>query len=313
MSPDVSIVVPVFHNAESVAELHRRITAALRAAGVDSFDVTYVDDGSRDHSHQALLELHAGDPSVRVLRLSRNFGSMAAIQAGLSHARGKAVGVISADLQDPPEMLQQMIERWRAGSKVVLAARETRDDPFVSRWFSRIYYRLFRALVSAEMPPAGFDFFLVDAAVARLLVEHGEKNTNLAASILWLGFRREVLLYHRAARPHGRSMWTFSKKLKFFYDSLLGYSYVPLRVMTGLGVLGVLTSIGYGFVVAYQVLENPAAPRGWASLMVVNLFFSGLLLASIGTVGEYVWRTFDAARKRPAFIVEECREPVGPP
>ena len=309
MRSEISIVVPVFHNGGSLRELHRRLSAAMGAARVDRFDVTYVDDGSQDDSAAVLLELQAKNPGVRIVTLSRNFGSMAAIQAGLNHAAGSAVAVISADLQDPPELLAPMIERWRAGARLVLAVRESRDDPFFSRVFSALFYRLFRALVSKEMPPAGFDFFLLDAQVARLLVEHAEKNTNLAASILWLGFRREVLPYHRAARPHGQSMWTFPKKIKFLYDSLLGFSYLPLRLMTVLGIIGVFISFGYGAAVAIERFTDPAAPRGWASLMVANLFFSGLMLASIGTVGEYVWRTFDAARKRPAFIVEECREP----
>ncbi len=312
MTPIVSIVVPVFHNAASLAELHQRLAAAMGAAGVDRYDVTYVDDGSRDGSHEVLLGLASGNPGVRVVKLSRNFGSMAAIQAGLVHASGEAVAVISADLQDPPEMLSQMVARWRAGAKVVLAARESREDPLLSRAFSALFYRLFRTLVSSEMPPSGFDFFLLDRQVARLLVEHAEKNTNLAASILWLGFAREVLPYRRAARPHGRSMWTFGKKVKYLYDSLLGFSYIPLRLMTALGLVGVLTSFGYGVAVAIERIADPAAPRGWASLMVANLFFSGLMLASIGTVGEYVWRAFDAARKRPAYIVEECREPGAP-
>jgi glycosyltransferase involved in cell wall biosynthesis len=306
----ISLVVPVFHNSASLVELHRRLAAAMAASKVERWDITYVDDGSGDDSYSVLLSIQRDNPGVRVLRLSRNFGSMAAIQAGLSHARGAAVVVISADLQDPPEMLEQLIERWRAGAKVVLAARESRQDPLASRFFSALFYRLFRAMVSSDMPHSGFDFFLLDAQVARLLVEHAEKNTNLAAAILWLGFRREVVPYHRAARAHGRSMWTFASKLKYLYDSLLSFSYVPLRVMTLFGLLGVLTSFGYGAAVAVERFADPAAPRGWASLMVANLFFSGLMLASIGTVGEYVWRAFDAARARPAFIVEECREPA---
>jgi dolichol-phosphate mannosyltransferase len=301
--------VPVYHSAGSLAELHQRISAALGAARVDSWDITYVDDGSADDSHAILRGLQGSADNVRVLKLSRNFGSMAAIQAGMERAKGSAVCVIAADLQDPPELLTQMIERWRAGTKVILAARESRDDPFLSRVFSAAFYRLFRALVSREMPPAGFDFFLLDRQPADALVEHAEKNTNLAAAVLWLGFRREILTYHREARRHGRSMWTFAKKVKYLYDSLLGFSYLPLRIMTALGVVGVLTSFGYGIAVAIERFTDPNAPRGWASLMVANLFFSGLMLASIGTVGEYVWRAFDAARKRPAFIVEECREP----
>ena len=310
LSPELSIIVPVYFNQESLRELHARIAAALAQARVEAWEAIYVDDGSQDGSLSILRELERADPRVRVLRLSRNFGSQAAIQAGLSRARGRAAIVLAADLQDPPEALPELIARWRAGAEVVLAARSSREDPLLSRFFSWIFYRLFRLLVSAEMPPGGFDFFLLDARVVSALVAAGEKNTHLGATILWLGFRRELIPYHREARAHGRSRWTFWNKVKYLYDSLLGFSYVPLRVMTGLGVLGVIVAFGYGVVTAVWRLRHPEEVPGWASLMVVTLLFDGLLLASLGTVGEYVWRSFDAARGRPAFVIAaESAEP----
>lgn len=193
---------------------------------------------------------------------------------------------------------------------VVLAARRSREDPLLTRMFSAAFYKLFRLLVSADMPAGGFDFFLLDRRVADLLVQHAEKNAMLPAAILWLGFRREFVLYDRAERAHGTSMWTFWKKLKYMYDALLTYSYVPLRVMTVVGLLGLVFGVGYGILVVLMQILHPGFPAGWASLMVVTLTMSGMVLASLGTVGEYVWRTFEAARARPNFIVDVVREPA---
>jgi dolichol-phosphate mannosyltransferase len=218
--------------------------------------------------------------------------------------------VIAADLQDPPELLKDMIARWRDGVKVVLATRDSRADPLLSRLFSHLYYRLFRVLVSRDMPIGGFDFFLMDAQVNAQLLRCVEKNSSIPATLLWLGFRREIIHYHRAARQHGRSRWTFGKKFKYMYDSILSFSYYPLRLITGSGVLGLLVSLLYGVDVTVHRLKHPEDPPGWASLMIVTLFFSGLTMMAIGIVGEYVWRTFDAARRRPLFIVADCTEPA---
>jgi dolichol-phosphate mannosyltransferase len=309
LGPEVSVVVPVYFNAGSLAILYERIAAAVLQSGAPSWDITFVDDGSRDESRAVLRQLQEKFDNVRVLELSRNFGSMAAITAGLAQAKGPCVAVISADLQDPPELLTTMINDWRAGTKVVLAARESRQDPLLSRLFSGLFYWLFRRLVNKEMPPGGFDFFVIDQQVAGLLTQYGEKNSSIPAALLWLGFSRKIHFYTRAERIHGTSMWTFTKKFKYMYDSILSFSYVPLRFMSMLGALGVLLALGYGlFVIGYR-LNHPEEPSGWASLMVVTLFFSSLVLASLGIVGEYVWRTFDAARPRPLFIVETSREP----
>lgn len=311
--PEVSIVVPVYFNAGSLHELHERLGRAMAAAGVTDWDVTFVDDGSGDESLEVVERLRRAHGGIRVLRLSRNFGSMAAIQAGLEQASGRCVAVIAADLQDPPEMLVPMIERWRAGDEVVLATRRSRGDPWSSRLFSYLFYRLFRVLVTAEMPEGGFDFFVVDRKVRHVLVAAAEKNGNVAAALLWLGFRRALLPYERAVRVHGKSRWTFWKKFKYMYDSLLSYSYVPLRIISAVGVIGMVAAVAYGGWITVHRLSGGAEPPGWASLMVVTLAFDGFLLTAIGVVGEYVWRTFDAARRRPNFVVAEVREAIHAP
>ena len=307
-TPEVSVVVPVYFNAPTLAELYERIKAALDAAGVATWDICFVDDNSGDDSRLVLASLVQSKPNVRVLHLSRNFGSFDAITAGLGTAKGRCVAVISADLQDPPELLAEMVGHWRAGTKMVLATRNSREDPFTSRIFSYLFYRVFRATVSKEMPAGGFDFFVLDRQVARLLVDHSEKNTMIPAALLHFGFEKKLVSYHRAARQHGSSKWTFWRKFKLMYDAILSNSFVPLRIITGAGVLGLLVSLIYGAIVVIQRLLNPTIPPGWTALMVVMLFFHGLTLASLGLVGEYVWRTFDAARRRPQFVVDRVFE-----
>ncbi len=306
--PEVSVVVPVYHNAGSLDQLYDRMQATMDKLGVTAWDVTFCDDNSKDHSRRILHELMVRRPNVRVLHMSKNFGSFEVITAGLEFAEGRCVAAISADLQDPPEMLEKMVSAWRRGTKVVVAAREGRDDPMVTRMLSAAFYKVFRLLVSKEMPPNGFDCFVIDRHVAELLHTYREKNTSLPAALLWLGFEREVFTYKRGARVYGRSMWTFSKKFKLMYDAILSYTYIPLRVMAAAGVVGMLLSLLYGMLVVVLRLRSPGETPGWASLMVVTLFFDGMLLLSIGVVGEYVWRGFDAARKRPNYIVDRWAE-----
>jgi glycosyltransferase involved in cell wall biosynthesis len=307
---ELSVVVPVYHNEGSLQELYTRIQSSVEKINITHWDITFVDDGSMDLSREILSQLKKEKNNVRVIELSRNFGSMAAIMAGLQYVKGSCIAVIAADLQDPPEMLSSMIERWRKGIKIILATRESREDPLFSKIFSFLFYRLFRLLVSKEMPPGGFDFFVLDQQVARLLVQYSESNASIPAAILSLGFSKDILPYHRSERKHGQSMWTMAKKIKYMYDMILSYSYIPLRVMVVIGCLGVIVAFSYAFFIIWYRFTHPEETPGWASLMVVTLFFSSVILISIGIVGEYVWRSFDAARKRPLFIVDTCSEPT---
>jgi glycosyltransferase involved in cell wall biosynthesis len=307
---ELSIVVPVYHNAESLEELYQRIKITVEKINISNWDITFVNDGSKDASREVLASLKKDNDNIRVVELSRNFGSMVAITAGLRYATGHCVAMIAADLQDPPELLVEMIEHWRKGTKVVLATRESRDDPFLSKALSFLFYRFYRFVISKEMPPGGFDLFVLDQQVAKLLVDHAEKNTSIPAAILWLGFSRKFIPYHREVRKHGQSMWTITKKIKHMYDSILSYSYIPLRIIVGIGILGILMAFSYASFIVWYRFSHPAESPGWASLMVVTLFFSSITLISIGVVGEYVWRAFDASRQRPIYIVDTCSEPT---
>jgi len=307
----VSIVVPVYHNAASLPELLARLQEVAGKNPADAFEFVFVDDGSRDDSYAVLRDLAVREKRLVVVKLSRNFGSNAALLAGLEESRGDAVGAVSADLQDPPELLHEMISRWRAGKRVVLAARASREDPFPASLLSNLFYALFRRFAIPAMPRGGFDFFLVDRRVRDLVVAARERNTYLMGLLLWVGFEPDVLTYHRRERESrfGRSMWSLKKKLNYFIDSFVAFSYVPVRAASLLGitvsVLGLLYAV---FVVgAWLVRGIPVA--GWTSLMVALLVVSGAQLLMIGVLGEYLWRNLDETRARPPFIVESVLRP----
>ena len=225
----VSIVVPVYHNARSLADLLRELQAVAERNSADDFEFIFVDDGSRDESFAVLHELTAGEPRMKVAKLSRNFGSNPAIMAGLSLAQGDAVAAIAADLQDPPALLHDMIALWRNDQKVVIAARRGRGDHFPTSLLSDTFYRLFRRLAIKNMPKRGFDFFLIDRQVCSLIDGIQENNAYLMGLILWLGFEPYVIQYDREAREdkYGQSMWTLGRKIKYFVDSFVAFSHFP--------------------------------------------------------------------------------------
>lgn len=306
----ISIVVPVFHNAGSLPELHRCFTDLSARNADDRFEFVFVDDGSRDNSFDVLLSLAASDPRVRIVKLSRNFGSTAALMAGLDHARGEAVAAIAADLQDPPELIHDMLARWRDGHKVVVATRASRDDPPLAAMLSRFFYALFRRFALPDMPKQGFDFFLVDRQVCDLVVSIEERNSYLMGLILWVGFHPAVIEYHRRARDarHGSSMWTLVRKLKYFVDSFVGFSYVPVRAASLLGIVTSGVGLAYAVVVIAMAIFWGKRVEGWSSLMVVMLVVSGVQMVMIGILGEYIWRNLEQTRRRPQFVVERIVE-----
>jgi len=303
--PRVSIVIPVYQNEESIPDL---LAALARCAPGPEFEFVFVDDGSRDGSW-SLLEAHAArEPRVRLVKLSRNFGSFTACLAGLTHARGDAAILMSADLQDPPELIPTLVARWREGHEVVLAVREHRDEPLLQRLLSGLYYRAMRRWAFPDMPAGGFDFVLVDRKVIDAIVKMQEKNTSLMGLVLWTGFRRASVPYTRRAREKGRSMWTFRKKLKYSIDSLVSFSYFPIRVAQLLGALLALAGFAYAFIVAALRLTGNIPVAGWSALTVIVLVLGGLQLLMLGVIGEYLWRTLDETKRRPAFLVDRVVE-----
>jgi glycosyltransferase involved in cell wall biosynthesis len=301
----VSIVIPVYYNELSLAHLFPRLLGLADANPQYNFEYVFVDDASGDNSFEILADLANRDPRVRVVRLSRNFGSNAAILAGLHYVSGDCVAMITADLQDPPELITTMLQRWQTGKKVVLAAREARDDPLLNRLLSGAFYWLFRRLAIREMPPNGCDFALVDRKVTDMLVQIGEKNPFLVGLILWLGFDREVVYYTRQKRGLGKSRWTFGKRVKYFIDALVSFTYVPMRLVSAMGIALALAGFVWAVIVVINRILSGVPVQGWASLMTVVLVVSGVQLLTLGIFGEYLWRNFDETRKRPSFVVDQ--------
>ncbi len=306
----ISIVVPVYHNARSLPDLLEAFRAVAARNPDDDFEFIFVDDGSTDDSFAVLQNLAVSEPRMKVAKLSRNFGSNPAIMAGLSLAKGDAVAAIAADLQDPPALLHDMIALWRDDHKVVIAARRGRGDPFPTSLLSDTFYRLFRRFAITNMPKRGFDFFLIDQQVCGLINGIRENNAYLMGLILWLGFEPQVLYYDRQTREekYGQSMWTLSRKIKYFVDSFVAFSHFPIRISSALGIIFSLVGLIYAVWVVYARLVLGISAEGWASLIVVVLIAAGVQMLILGIIGEYMWRNLDETRRRPRFIIDKLVE-----
>lgn len=213
-----------------------------------------------------------------------------------------------ADLQEDSDIILEMFESWQKGNKVVLAVREERDDSFTTKLFAGMYYRLVQKFVNKNMPAGGCDCYLLDRQVIEVLLNLDEKNSSLTLQVLWAGFQTDQVYFHRREREIGKGRWTLAKKFKLFLDSMISFSYVPIRMMWIIGILFFIFAVVMGINVFVEWFTVGTPIAGWPSLMCVVLCSSGLILLMLGLLGEYVWRTFDAARKRPPFIIDEIRK-----
>jgi polyisoprenyl-phosphate glycosyltransferase len=306
---NVSVIVPVYFNEQSLALLFAelvKVEQALQARGL-GMELIFVDDGSGDQSLRELLAIKAQRPATCIVKLARNFGAIHAIKTGLQFVTGDCFVFLAADLQDPPELIVEMAERWQAGSKYVICARSDRQDPASSKIFSGFYYWLLRWLVVPNYPQGGYDLALMDRVMLSHLRESG-KNINVPLFAYWLGFKPDVIHYTRRERQHGKSRWTFSKKLKFFLDSILGFSIIPIRIISLIGIVVSLASFAYGVWIAVNVLiGNPeiSEVRGFPTLVSLISFLLGLVIIMLGIIGEYIWRIFDEINKRPESVIEQ--------
>lgn len=306
----ISVVVPVFHNAASLPDLLARLQALADAHVDDQFEFVFVDDGSRDESFAVLELLVRNERRMRLVKLARNFGAERAVPAGMSQARGAAVAVVAADLQDPPELLGEMIGHWKKGRKVVLATRGGRQDPLATRLFAAVFYAFFRRFAVRNMPAGGFDMCLLDRQVVDLILGVKDRSLYLPGEIVWFGFDPMTISYERQARPakYGRSMWTFAKRRRYALDALVGFTPLPMRLAFAAGVF----VAGIGLLSAVALLVALALGRdvsGWAVVLVVSLILSGVNLLSLGWLGEYVWRASELARGRPTYVIDRIVEP----
>jgi glycosyltransferase involved in cell wall biosynthesis len=304
----LSVVVPVYFNEESLPELFQELRAVEQALGTRglALELIFVDDGSRDQSYREMLRIKEQRPATRLVKLTRNFGAVHAVKAGLQLVTGDCFMWIAADCQDPPEVILTMAEKWLQGSKYTVAVRESREDPLGSTMFSKLYYRLVRLMVAKDYPTGGYDMVLMDSTMLDYL-KHGTKNMNMQVFAFWLGFTPTVVTYERRERRHGRSRFTFSKRVKFMLDSLLGFSLVPIRAISYIGVVVSLLSFAYGLLVVRAALFGERDVPGWSSVAALVSFLLGLAIVMLGVIGEYVWRIFDEVNRRPESVIEDIR------
>jgi len=300
----ISIIIPVYYNQDNLLPLYADLKTKVLDVLACDYEIIFVDDGSGDRSYEVMTQLAQIDPHILTLKLSRNFGEHAAILAGLSRCTGTCAIRKAADLQDPSELVLEMFDRYKAGNKVVLAVREGRDEPAYQKFASSLYTLTMRKLALPNMPKGGFDCFLIDRQVIDILNEMKEKNTSLMAQILWCGFKTDNVYYQRQKRRIGKSRWTVQKKVKLFIDSLLGFSYFPVRFISVVGLLSFLGSMIWMLGIFVDSLMNRITVEGYTSLMMMLLMTFGVTMLSLGILGEYLWRMFDATRKRPPFIIE---------
>lgn len=300
----ISIVVPVYFNEDTLMDLYRDMEAKILGK-LGDYELVFVDDGSGDASWEIMNEIRAMDENVRLVRLSRNFGEHAALLAGLSVCTGDCAVTKQADLQEDSALILEMYESWKRGNKVVLALRKSRDENPVKVFFANLYYGIVRKLVNKNMPRGGCDCYLIDRKVIEVLERLDEKNSSLTLQVLWAGFRTDRIYFDRRNREKGKSRWTFAKKLKLVVDSVMSFSYAPIRFMTYIGIVFDIFALLLmaGVLVEYFTAGVPII--GWASLMCVILLSSGLILSMLGILGEYIWRALDASRKRPAYLIDE--------
>ncbi|HEV3511836.1 MAG TPA: glycosyltransferase family 2 protein [Candidatus Sulfotelmatobacter sp.] len=313
--PEITVIVPCFNEEVVLPETSRRLTASLEQIGC-SFEIIFVDDGSRDDTPRVLTGLHAADPRIRIVRLSRNFGHQIAISAGLEYARGAAVVLIDADLQDPPEVIGEMVELWREGNDVVYGTRshregETAFKTLTAKWF----YRFINRLSEIEIPLDSGDFRLLDRKVVDALVSMPERDRFVRGMVSWTGFKQVSLPYERAARHAGDSKYTLLRMARFAADGILSFSIAPLRLATLLGVvsssvalLAGLTAIGFGLAQGRWV--SP-----WAWVLLAVLLLGGAQLLCLGIFGEYLGRSYAENKRRPLYFVRETLgfdEPLSP-
>ncbi|MEI7025187.1 glycosyltransferase family 2 protein [Paenibacillus sp. y28] len=298
-----SVVIPVYNEEEVLPETYRRLKKVMNRLG-EYYELLFVNDGSRDRSGAILRELSAADPTVKAIHFSRNFGHQVAITAGMDYAQGRAIIVIDADLQDPPELIMDMAAKWKTGYDVVYAKRvERRGESAFKRWTAALFYRTLRALTDVDIPADTGDFRLIDRKVCDALGEVREKNRFMRGLISWVGFRQTAIEYVRDERWAGETKYPLRKMLKLSADAITSFSYKPLKLASYLGfTLSACSFIYLLYAIAEKLFMSTTVP-GWASLVCLSLFFNGVVLIILGMMGEYMGRIYDEAKGRPLYLV----------
>lgn len=304
MMNKLSLIVPIYKNENNIIPFYEDFKNNIMPF-LDDYEIIMVHDASPDNSWEIMIGLAKENPKIKLIKLSRNFGAIAATFTGIKYATGDCVTVKACDLQEPTELTIEMYNKWKHGAKSIIAIREARNDSWITNKLSGIYYWLVQKLVIADMPKGGFDTYMIDRSVVNRIVEINDRNSPITLQILWMGFGTEKVYYERKKREIGKSSWTFSKKLKLFIDSFIGFSYIPIRIVSVCGILFALFAIIWGIYLIIAKLMGRIPVQGYTTIIVLILFSSGMIMFTLGLLGEYVWRTLDAARRRPISIVEE--------
>lgn len=304
----ISIIIPCYYNEGNILPLTAKLVDNEKGfpAGTE-VEYVFVDDGSKDQTYQRLLDFHKQYPDkVKVVKLAGNVGSHNAVLAGMHYATGDCCCIIAADLQDPPELIPRLFSHWKKGVKLVIANRSDREEGFFKKLFASFYHKMMKRYALKNIPVNGFDVVLFDKQLQHEVVKISEKNSSQTYLFAWLQFDYVTISYTRLKREIGKSRWTFSKKVKLFIDAFVSFSFFPIRLITVLGIgLGIISFV-YGIAIVIARLSGYIEVKGWAALMAVILLLSSFQMIALGIIGEYVWRTLDASRNRPNFVVDEA-------
>jgi glycosyltransferase involved in cell wall biosynthesis len=306
----VSIVIPVYNEEATLDALVARLERVLADSGIE-YEIVFVDDGSRDSSAALLRAHHARNPRLKCILLSRNFGHQVAVTCGLDHAEGDAVVVMDGDLQDPPEVVPQIVAKWREGFDVVYAVRRRRKEHWAKVVAYKTFYWLMRRVSYLDIPLDSGDFSLMDRRVVDLLASMPERNRFVRGLRTWVGLNQTAFEYERDARYAGQSKYSFAKLLRLAFDGLVSYSFAPLRLVSNVGILVSLSALGYMIYLLGARIFGDVTIQGWTSTVVIVLFLGGIQLLSLGIIGEYIGRIFDEVKQRPQYVIGD-RLGVGP-
>jgi dolichol-phosphate mannosyltransferase len=299
-----SVVIPVFNEEENLELLHRRLSKVLQHSCED-YEIILVDDGSRDKSLEIMSGLRRTDPKVKIISFSRNFGHQMAITAGIDYTSGDAVIIMDADLQDPPEVIPQLIEKWREGYDTVYAIRESRKDPILKRAIAFAFYRLFKRMSEVDVPVDAGDFRLMSRRVVDILRNMPERNRYLRGLASWVGFSQASISYARDERYRGERKYTLWQSARLAVDGITSFSHFPLRLVTQLGLVVSLAGFLYGAIIIILGLFFDRVVPGWTTLMAAVIFLGGVQLIVVGVVGEYIGRIYIEVQQRPLYLIKQ--------
>ena len=305
MNPVYSVVIPAYNEEEVIEESYNRLTAVMQSMG-ETYELIFVNDGSRDRTAHIIAGVIETDPNVRLIDFTRNFGHMAAITAGMEYAKGNAILIIDADLQDPPEVFPHMAELWKQGYDVVHGKRKKREgETFFKKVSAKGFYRLINSMTPIEMPTDTGEFRLMDRKVCDAVNRLGEKNRYIRGLVSWVGFKQTAYEYVRVSRFAGETKYPIKKMISFAMDAITAFSYKPLKLATSIGFVISVCSFVYMLFVLWQAIFTDSTVTGWASTMGLILFTQGIVLMILGLMGEYIGRIFEEIKNRPVYIVRE--------